>query len=620
VTGALLTIFTDNPKGFTWLSAAILFAVGCLVYSNTLQVPFYFDDIQNIRDSKAIHITELSLKQLSSAVSDASSRNRPLANLSFALNYYFHQQLLPGYHFVNIGIHLLAALFLYLLLVTTFSLPTANVSGNPRLIALLAALLWLTHPIQTQSVTYIVQRMTSLAGMLYLVSLFCYAQGRIRQKEARRSLRWFCTAAVTGMLSLTAKENAVTLPFFILLYEFYFFRNLDRQWLKKTLPWLAAILTIIIVAGYLFTHGHPLQTITESYHYRDFSLGQRLLTESRVVFFYLSLLLYPHPSRLSLDHAFPLSHSLIQPLTTIPALGGLLLLLVIAVAVVKKERLLSFAILWFLGNLFLESSFLGLELVFEHRLYLPSMFILALLPMLAFRLKRLQTSLIAVIAIAIVLFSCWTYQRNDTWRDPITFHQDIVNKAPGKPRPHYNLGLALGNAGRFAEAIPELTRALELEPRLLMAHSRLAQAYSSISRDDLAIFHYNKVLAMTPNDPATLAAIGILYGKRGNLPMAKESFEKALLSTPDDAATLLNLGTVLHQQGDTEAALRLYQQSLQINPDNAKANSNLGFIYLSIQNYELAEKYLRQALKIDPSLANTQRALGNINRLRSKKP
>lgn len=450
-----MTIFAANQKGFTWLIAIILFTVGGLIYANTFQVPFYFDDFQNIRDNKAIHITDLSLDQLSSAVVNASTRNRPLANISFALNYYFHQQQLPGYHLVNIGIHLLAALFLYLLLVTTFSLPAANVTGNPRLIALLAALLWLTHPIQTQSVTYIVQRMTSLAGMLYLLSLFSYARGRVQQNGNRHSLCWFFTAAVAGILALSAKENAVTLPFFIFLYELYFFRDLDRQWLKKTLPLIAAIMTIMLVAGYLFTNGQPLQMILDSFRYRDFSLPQRLLTESRVIFFYLSLLLFPHPSRLNLDHDFTLSRSLLQPLTTLPAIAGLLALLVTAVLLARKERLLSFAIFWFLGNLFLESSFIGLELVFEHRLYLPSAFLLPLLPVLAFRFARLRPLLLTLTVIAIALASFWTYQRNNTWRDQITFHRDMVAKDPSNPRPHYNLALELGRLGRFAEAIPE---------------------------------------------------------------------------------------------------------------------------------------------------------------------
>lgn len=615
-----MTIFAANKKSSTWLITAILFAVGFLVYANTLHVPFYFDDIQNIRDNNSIHLSELSFAQLSAAVENASNRNRPLTNLSFALNYYFHQQQLPGYHLVNIGVHLFAALCLYLLLATTFSLPATNIRGNPRLIAFLAALLWLVHPIQTQSVTYIVQRMTSLAGMLYLLSLFCYAQGRVRQQQQHRGRNWFSAAVVAGFLAMTAKENAVTLPFFIFLYEFYFFRNLHRQWLRKTLPWAAVALTIMIVAGYLFTDGHPLQAIMDSFHFRDFSLSQRLLTESRVIFFYLSLLLYPHPSRLSLDHAFPLSHTLFQPVTTLPAIAGLLALLVLAILIAKRERLLSFAILWFLGNLFLESSFIGLELVFEHRLYLPSAFLLALVPVLAFRYTRLRPLLLTFTAIAIVLASYWTHQRNNTWQEPITFQRDIAAKAPNKSRPHYNLGLELGRAGRFAEAIPELRKALELEPRLLMAHSRLALAYSSINRDDLAIYHYNKVLALVPNDPVTLAGIGILYGKHGDLDAAKRSFEKALRSAPNDPALLVNLGTVLHQQGDPLSALRLYQQALQITPGSAKIYSNIGFIYLTLKEYEQAATYFNKALTIDPGLVNTQHALETINRWRQNIP
>lgn len=619
--GSYINFFAQPSRAsVTWLIAAIIFAVGFLIYSNTLDVPFYFDDAQNIRDNKAIHLSSLSVETLALAVKKSSNPNRPLANLSFALNYYVHQDQLAGYHLVNIAVHLSAAFFLYLLLATTFALPGARVVGNPRLIAFLGAMLWLANPVQTQAVTYIVQRMTSLSGMFYLLSLYCYARGRIGQQEERHWRGWFVAMVLAGLLALSAKENAVTLPFFIYLYEFYFFRNLDWDWFKKSIPWLGLALMILAVAGYIFTNGHPLQAILNSFHYRDFSLVERLLTESRIIFFYLTLLFFPHPSRLNLDHDFSISQGLLEPFSTLPAIAALVGLFVLAIALARRERLLSFAILWFGGNLFLESSFVGLELIFEHRLYIPSAFLLALLPVMLFRFVKLQTVMIAILSIVIALSCYWTYQRNHTWREPLRFLQDIADKAPTNYRPHYNLGFEFKKKGKFAEAIPEFTKALELEPRLLMAHSELAFAYSQINRLDLALHHYQKVLAITPNDPAVLYAVGYVYSQYGNLPQATLYFEKALRAAPGDPMLMLNLGTLLHKQGDTTGALELYRKSLAIDPGNAQTWHHISIVFLDRKQYELAEKYAGKALEINPNYIKAQRTLAEINRLRSTYP
>ena len=612
-----MTMPIGKKTAASWLIAAILCSVGAIIYSNTLHVPFYFDDRQSIVENDALHITEFSYAQIAGVAKNAYLRNRPVAYVSFALNYLVHQDQLPGYHLVNIGIHLCAALCLYFLLVATFSLPAAKIKGDPRLIAFLAAALWLAHPIQTQAVTYVVQRMTSLVGMLYLLSLCCYVQGRLRQMEKRWSLGWFGVSVLAGLLALGTKENAVTLPFFIFLYEFYFFRDLDWGWFKKSLPWCGAVVAMLVLLGVIFTNGHPLKVIQDGFHYRDFNAYERLLTESRVIFLYISLLLYPNPNRLNLDYNFPLSHGLVDPVSTLAAIAGLLALVVVAVAVARKERFISFVILWFLGTLFLESSIIGLDLVYEHRLYLPSAFAVALLPVLAFRLGRLRPVVIAVIGVVIALSGYWTYQRNQTWSDPVAFHQDMVIKAPGKFRAHYNLGIALMSVGRYADSIPEFIKTLQLEPRMLMVHSQLASAYKKINRIDLAFYHYNQVLALSPDDPKTLSAVGELYGKQGDLDKAKAYFAHALRVVPDDAGILLNMGTALHRQGDTATALAYYQKSLQVDPAQAMAYNNIALIYLGWGQFQQAENYIHKALAINPNHQNAQQTLARINQLRS---
>ncbi|MDH3360437.1 MAG: tetratricopeptide repeat protein, partial [Desulfobulbaceae bacterium] len=368
-------------------------------------------------------------------------------------------------------------------------------------------------------------------------------------------------------------------------------------------------------------NGHPFQRVLQSgFHYRDFGPWERMLTESRVIFLYISLLFYPNPNRLNLDYDFSLSHGFIDPFVTLPAIAGLLALVVVAVVIARKERFISFVILWFLGTLFLESSFLGLDLVYEHRLYLPSAFALTILPVLAFRFARFRAYSVVLIVMVIILSGYWTYQRNHTWGDPVTFHEDMVVKAPGKFRAHFNLGLALRSVGRYAESIPEFNKTLQLEPRMLSVHSQLAYAYKKLGQMDRAVYHYNQVLALSPDDPATLSDLGMLYGQQGDLAKAIGYFAHALRIVPNDAAILLNMGTALHRQGDVTNALKFYQKSLQVNPENAMAYNNIGLIYIGWKQYGEAEKYIRKALAINPNHPNAQETLERISRLRNISP
>ncbi|MDH5299247.1 MAG: tetratricopeptide repeat protein, partial [Desulfobulbaceae bacterium] len=437
----------------------------------------------------------------------------------------------------------------------------------------------------------------------FLLSLLCYVRGReSRREEGAGGRGWFAGAAAAGLLALGAKETAITLPFFVFLYEWYFFRDLDRRWLQKSLPTVAVALVIVLLGCLLYAKGHPWRLVVDSYAYRDFSLTERVLTQWRVLFFYLSLLCYPHPGRLSLDHDFLLSRSLIQPPTTLASLVGLLALVAVGVVIARRQRLLSFAIFWFLGNLFLTSSIIGIELVFEHRLYLPSAFLVAAVTLLLFRVVRCRAAAIGILSLAVILLGYWTYSRNQTWRDPVAFHRDLVRKAPAKSRPHYNLGVELmGHAGFEQEAIAEFSRALALEPRLLMAHSQLGLAYGRIGALDQAIFHFRQVLALQPDDVAANFTIGVLFRQKGDLVRARDHLFRALQHAPDDVTIMTNLALLFHHSGNLPAALSFYRQAIARQPGNADILNNIGVILREEGRLAQAEQYFRRALAIAPA-------------------
>lgn len=216
---------------------ATFFIAGFLIYSNTLEVPFYFDDLSNILRNSEIRLTELSLKGIAKAGFESILSTRPTANISFALNYYFNEYNVKGYHIVNILIHIINGTLLFFIIKIILSLSSENHRYKHQvLIAFFAALIWLVHPIQTQSVTYIVQRMNSMASMFYLISFLFYLIGRIYKRNQNGWL-WYTGSVVAGGLALSCKEHVVILPLIIFIFEWYFFQNLRITWLKRHFPY-----------------------------------------------------------------------------------------------------------------------------------------------------------------------------------------------------------------------------------------------------------------------------------------------------------------------------------------------------------------------------------------------
>jgi hypothetical protein len=269
-----------------------------LAYSNTFHATFQFDDLPHIEESARIRITELSWQEVTDVVKRGSA-TRSVPMMSFALNYYFGRYDVTGYHLVNVLIHGINAILLYLFLRTTLGL-LPNPLPHPSWVALLATLFWLLHPVQTQSVTYIVQRINSLAAMFYILSLLLYARGRILQRLRAGSLDdpegstglkarisptfiWFGGSLLAGMLAMGCKEISVTLPFFVLLYEWYFFQDLSLAWLRRCLPWALAAGLLAGALAYESLGSSPLASLLHLYGQWDFTLPQRVLTDLRVV-------------------------------------------------------------------------------------------------------------------------------------------------------------------------------------------------------------------------------------------------------------------------------------------------------------------------------------------------
>ena len=592
-------------------AAVVLTMAGAvfLLYLPTLSYPFVFDDGHNIVNNPHIRIKEISVASLIDAGFKSPSANRPLANISFALNYYFQGYHAAGFHLINILIHMVAGILLYFLIRTTLNISSPRPSeALRRWTPFFAAFIWLVHPLQTQTVTYVVQRMNALAAMFYILCVLFYVRARLTQHQGKKRVL-YAGCFIGGTLALASKENAAMLPVFIFLYEWFFFQHLSRAWLKKHLLHIGLVFGFMVLVIFIFFGGQPFEKLISGYGVRDFTPAQRMLTEFRVIVFYVSLLLFPHPSRLNLDHDFALSLSLLTPVTTLLSIAAIAALAALAVYWAPKERFLSFSIIWFLGNLVIESSFIPLEIVFEHRTYLPLMFGIPACIILAGR--RLKPDWLKIPALIAALSVCvvWTYDRNTVWRDEVALWQDCARKSPGKARPHYNLGLALEAAGRPEEAIRSYLQAVRIDPDYAEAYNNLGVAYADKKMLPEAVRYYDSALRINPAFDRAHHNLGLALARQGKLNAAVSHFYEAVRINPYYANARLNLGIALAKTGRLDEAESHLAKAVQINPGFAEAYYSLGLVQARQGNLEQAVKSFSEALRIKPDFGAAQRSL-----------
>ena len=353
------------------------------VYSNTFASPPFLDDFHAFIYPKELHIHSLSISALLSLAHQGWTRFLPI--LSFALNNYLGHGKLVYFHAVNILIHLLAffAVFWFVKEVLRAE-QRMRPDGEEAPYAiedffpLCVAALWALSPVQTSSVTYLVQRMASMQALFFTLSAACFIKARLLcERKDRKASFFYFLCALSGLCAGLSKENSAMLPVVLAAIDIWFF---ESAWLKKGLNlWRKAGWKIrsVAAAGVVSSSCYALFVLLPKslayYSIRDFTLAERLMTEARVVVWYMSLMLWPAPSRLAMQHDPQISTSLFSPVTTIAAILLIAGLVFLAVRFRKRQPVITFGIVWFFLNLVIESTIIPLELVFEHRLYLPSM-------------------------------------------------------------------------------------------------------------------------------------------------------------------------------------------------------------------------------------------------------
>ena len=605
------------------IAVSAICLLGAFIYANSLHGPFVFDDIPNIQKNRGLRMRQFDVESLRRAAFVGPSSARPVANISFALNHYFGSDQVIGYRAVNIAVHLINAILVYALARITLGLAgyvvcpgeAARAASKHRWEALAAALLFVAHPTATQSVTYLVQRMNSLAVMFYLLSLLLWVTGRCSGVRWRRWTLWVAAAA-SWLLALGSKQISVTLPLVVWLYESYFFRDLGRAWLRRSLVAAAAALALCVLISLVYTGFDPWGRIGGAYALRDFTLAERLMTQPRVIFLYIGLLLFPHPWRLNLLHHIPTSASLVDPVTTAVCLAALGGLLAVFVRFAAKHRLISFCGLWFFVHLMIESSVLPLEMAFEHRLYLPMVgAVLAAAHVLFHRLLPLrQAWAVAAACLVAVALAAGASVRNRAWSDSYSIWHDVLAKNHRSHRAQMNLGIAHLHEGRLDEAIRRYRQALKIDDGAARCWFNLGYALGQRGERGLEIECYRKALALAPAYAMAHNNLGYaLYAGSGDRTAeAIEHFKIAIRHQNHLAEAHLNLGRALQSQGHNEAAAACYERTLSIDPGLAVAYYNLGILAESLGRPDRAVGHYRDALQVDADLVDAHNNLGNL--------
>ncbi len=646
------------PPSPRWIALGVLFGLTLVAYWNSFDVPLVFDDLATIQRNSGVRFGEFDWNPLS---------GRTVLYLLFTANYIWAGQDVWSYHLINLVLHLLNGILIFFIAERIFQrVGLAELRG--RTYAALASALFLVHPIQTESVTYISSRSELLSTFFYLIALFLF----IIWPERKIGFFLSCVVAVPFLLGIGSKETAVTLPATLLLYDFVFLsggrlRTVFSRW---------RFYTTFIVGGagviYYFLTG-PLRQSIGAGASGNLSSSIYFLTQVRVIVRYIRLLFLP--AGLNLDYDFRPSTGL-EPavIASFLLLGGIL---VLGWFLRQRAPIFTFSIFWFFITLSPTSSFVPiLDVIFEHRLYLPLAGVCLIFPLLIemvyTRMRphlALPGSPVVCSALLLMALTAGSISRNQVWRDEVRLFKDVVEKSPHKERPYNALSWAYFKRGDYANTITTLQKALEMVPdkyidfsetlanvylkagkydeavglfqetirrfegeRVAIAYNNLGNAYmykwsalqsqaSQMSPDAFAAANeavlapaaeaFQRGLEIQPDMPATLDAfINVSYNRGKGAEIEAEAFGE--LKQNEDFNSLYVVGKSAFLAGDWVRADAYFERAEKLKSDVKILYFNHGYALAAMgQDDRAIEKYL-QAVRIDPIFYETHNNLGLI--------
>ncbi|MBI3333486.1 MAG: tetratricopeptide repeat protein [Candidatus Omnitrophica bacterium] len=498
----ITTLYVTLPHVKKPWASLLIIASGVAAYRNSLSGPFIYDDLPLIANNGSIRDLWPPWKPLYPSPQFETLAYRPVHNLSLAVNYALGGLNVRGYHLMNLAVHLLSALLLFGIVRRTLRGSRLKERYGPLSMqaALTIALLWVVHPLQTESVTYLYQRAESLMGLFYLATLY----GVIRGIGSPQRRGWHALAMGACVLGMGCKQVIITAPLLAALYDRIFlsgsWRELFRQ--RKGL-YLGLAAAAWGAFGLLLAVGANKNWANSGFAFKGISPWDYLLTQPGVILHYLKLSLWPRP--LVLDYNWPVARSVKEILPPALAVAGLGCATLWAL---RRRPEAGFLGAWFFLILSPTSTFIpNRDPAVEHRMYLPLAAVIALVviggiealrALFPFRRRLARNLAIGLAAASAITLGAMTLRRNQDYRSETAIWSDVVEKRPQNPRAHSTLGAYLAEQGRLEEAIRHQEKALSIDPTHAQAHVNLGNALFRQGKLEEAARHYEEAARLCP--------------------------------------------------------------------------------------------------------------------------
>ncbi|OUR91323.1 hypothetical protein A9Q85_00355 [Cycloclasticus sp. 44_32_T64] len=636
------------------LAWSICFIVIFLAYAPGWHGPFVFDDQLNILENPNVPIHELTEHEIiRSALSNESGPfKRVIPALSFGLNYFFAEGF-KSVHFklTNIAVHCINSGLVFWLLTLLWPCiartPWAqrtNIS-NPRLVfAISGTLIWALHAFLLTSVLYVVQRMTSMAGMFMLMGACIYVVGRLSLEEKPYQGLWLmCLGLIGGtVLGAACKENAILLPVYVGVLEFTLLSQLPRrtETIKRVRWFFIVFLALPVLAGLAYWFQHPT-FITGGYAGRPFTLLERVLTEPRVLWFYLYMIIVPNIQTMGLFHDdFPLSSDMLSIGTTVPSIFGIIILLSLSIAWRKRFPIFAFSVLWFLVGHSLESTVFPLEIIHEHRNYLPALgplFGMSYLLVFALPDKMPKAIRIGLISTIVFCLGFGTFNRAQYWSTESALIESLAMNHPDSPSSQYLRGEILRKREKdFEGSYAYYLRAAELSPQeagflislSMVTPKSFLQLESQLNSLQLARPEYiATTIRQKPMGAWGIRALDVsikcvMSGNDRCLSKADDvaSWLQALIDKPNGKPahryySLVHLFAIRMKQNRFADALSTADLGLKLNPRNPRFGLMQAHALIGLKRIDSAETLLNDIAQ--SSAGRVRKYASRINKLKN---
>ncbi len=596
----LATEAARSTSGADWLYVVAILAAGALAYANSFRGVFLLDDFGHIVTSESIK----SIGPLSVHLADF----RPLVHFTLAINYAISEKNVWSYHAFNLAVHLASALTLFAILrVTPHRTARDEQTRSPTPIlssrmAFAIALLWTIHPIQTQAVTYIIQRGESLMGFWYLLVLLGVNRLHLSGKKW-----WGGLAVLSCAAGMFTKETMVTAPFVALMYDAVFLAGTWRGAIRRRWPLYVAMCLTWGILAYLglfhdILYGSKKHGVDLGFKVETMTPWTYLLTQPEVILHYLRLCLWPYPQ--CFDYGW-------QPVTKWPdaIVPGTILLVLLGATLwaMVRRPVIGFLGAWVFVILSPTSSFIPIkDFAFEHRMYLPLATILIAVALAAQWTSRRfggsttpRTGTI-VLVIAAVMLGGRTVRRNADYASASVMWADVVAQRPTHVRAWNYYGVALAVEGRHDEAIRAYEKALAIKPDSDDVHINMGKSLAKAGRYADAVTHYRLAMAASGDDAMLHHSLAIALEKTGQLDAALAEYAETLRLDPSHPFARFNRGLALKSAGRWMEAEAAFTDAVRVSAFDTEARFQRATCLVQLKKLEEAARELEETLRIRP--------------------